>query len=93
MVLDYLSVSRGKLSHSTSVSLLITFFFLYFFLFNVICFTPLCEIFCVISSVTRFILVTLSSGYSAAALDEEYVSTYFLATSKEWFFSGFSYLA
>ena len=46
-----------------------------------------------ISSVTRFILVTLSSGYSAAALDEEYVSTYFLAISKEWFFSGFSYLA
>ena len=46
-----------------------------------------------IISVTRFILVTLSSGYSAAALDEEYVSTYFLASSKEWFFSGFSYLA
>ena len=46
-----------------------------------------------ISSVTRFILVTLSPGYSAAALDEEYVSTYFLASSKEWFFSGFSYLA
>ena len=42
-----------------------------------------------ISSVTRFILVTLSVGYSAAALDEEYDSTYFLATSKEWFFSGF----
>ena len=73
--------------------------FLFFFLFNVIllqlsvkyhCFHC---IFCVISSVTRFILVTLSSGYSAAALDEEYVSTYFLATSKEWFFSGFSHLA
>ena len=45
-----------------------------------------------ISSVTRFILVTLSVGYSAAALDEEYDSTYFLATSKEWFFSGFLYL-
>ena len=43
-----------------------------------------------ISSVTRFILVTLSSGYRTAALDEEYVSTYFLATSNEWFFSGFS---
>ena len=42
-----------------------------------------------ISSVTRFILVTLFSGYSAAALDEEYVSTYFLATPREWFFSGF----
>ena len=39
------------------------------------------------------ILATFSSGYSAAVLDEEYVSTYFLATSKEWFFSGFSYLA
>ena len=50
-------------------------------------------IFFVISSVTKFILVILSSEYSAAALDEEYVSTYFLATSKEWFFSGFSYLA
>ena len=46
-----------------------------------------------ISSVTRFILVTLSVGYSAAALDEEYVSTYFLTTSKECFFSGFSYPA
>ena len=43
------------------------------------------------SSVTRFILVTLSSGYNAAALDEEYVSTCFLAISKEWFFSGLSY--
>ena len=50
-------------------------------------------IFFVISSVTKFILVILSSEYSAAALDEEYVSTYFLATSKEWFFSGFWYLA
>ena len=29
----------------------------------------------------------------ASALDEEYVSPYFLATSKEWFFGGFSYLA
>ena len=46
-----------------------------------------------ISSVTRFILVTLSVGYRATALDEEYVFTYFLTTSKEWFFSGFSYLA
>ena len=70
-----------------------------FFLFNVILFYNSVKyhcfhwIFCVISSVTRFILVTLSSGYSAAALDEEYVSTYFLASSKEWFFSGFLYLA
>ena len=62
-------------------------------------FTTLCKIsllslnFFVISSVTKFILVILSSEYSAAALDEEYVSTYFLATSKEWFFSGFWYLA
>ena len=30
---------------------------------------------------------------SAAALDEEYVSMYFLATSYEYFLSGFSYLA
>ena len=28
-------------------------------------------------------------GSRAAALDEEYVSTHFLATSKGWFFSGF----
>ena len=46
-----------------------------------------------ISSVSRFILATLSSGQSATALDEEYFSAYFLATSKEWLFSGFSYLA
>ena len=36
---------------------------------------------------------TSSSRFRAAALHGEYVSTYFLATSKEWFFSGFSYLA
>ena len=35
----------------------------------------------------------LSLGSRAAALDEEYVSTYFLATSKGRFFSGISYLA
>ena len=29
----------------------------------------------------------------ATTLDEEYVSTDFLATSKEWLFSGFWYLA
>ena len=32
-------------------------------------------------------------GSRVAALDEEYVSTYFLDTSKGWSFSGFSYLA
>ena len=32
-----------------------------------------------------------SSGFSATALDEEYVST-FLATNKEWLFYGFSCL-
>ena len=36
---------------------------------------------------------TPSSRFGDAALDEEYVSTHFLATSKECFFSGFSYLA
>ena len=36
---------------------------------------------------------TSSSRSSATALDGEYVSTFFLATNKEWFFSGFSYLA
>ena len=36
---------------------------------------------------------TSSPRFRATALDGEYVSTYFLATSKEWFFSGFSYLA
>ena len=35
----------------------------------------------------------LSSGYCPAVLDEEYDSTHFLATSKEWFFRGFSHLA
>ena len=68
---------KGALLRSTSVSLRFDHFL--FFLFNVIflqlsvkyhCFHC---ILCVISSVTRFILVTLSSGYSAAALDEEYV--------------------
>ena len=37
--------------------------------------------------------ITFFSGSHAAALDKEYVSTYFLATSKGWIFSGFSYLA
>ena len=36
---------------------------------------------------------TSSPRFRATALDGEYVSTYFLATSKEWFFSGFSYQA
>ena len=37
-----------------------------------------------ISSVTR--LYTLSTGFRAAALDEAYFSTYFLATSKHRLF-------
>ena len=40
-----------------------------------------------------FIVFTSSPRSGATALDGEYVSTDFLATSKEWFFSGFSYLA
>ena len=35
----------------------------------------------------------LSSGSRAAALDEEYVSTYFLATYTGRYFSSFLYLA
>ena len=38
-----------------------------------------------ISSVTRLDYSFLGVFF-AAALDEEYVSTYFLATSEEWFF-------
>ena len=46
-----------------------------------------------ISYILCFILFTSSPRSGATALDGEYVSTDFLATSKEWFFSGFSYLA
>ena len=58
------------------------------------------EIFCHSTSVSLLLLssfflssFTSSSRSSATALDGDYVSTFFLATNKEWFFSGFSYLA
>ena len=44
-----------------------------------------------ISYILWFTLFT--SSPRSGALDGEYVSTDFLATSKGWFFSGFSYLA
>ena len=38
-------------------------------------------------------ICTLSLGFCSTALDKEYVSTFFLATSRGWLFSGFSNLA
>ena len=99
VVLDYLSVSQGKLSHSTSVSLRFDHFLFFFFYLMQFCFTTLCKIlllslnFLCDQQCKQVFLATLSSGHSATALDEEYFSAYFLATSKEWLFSGFSYLA
>ena len=52
-----------------------------------------CTCFNFISYILCFILFTSSPRSGATALDGEYVSTDFLAASKEWFFSGFSYQA
>ena len=46
-----------------------------------------------LSFLPAMFICTLSSGFSATALDKEYVCTYFLATSMGSFFGGFSYLA
>ena len=77
LLCDYLRFLAGDLSHSRSVSRSVRP--LYFYL----------------GLRFQFQLVknALSSVFRAAVLDEEYVSTYFLATSKGWCFSGFSYLA
>ena len=89
MLWDVLGICRlcaGDLGHSRSVSRRVRSIFFFFCNFCMREFILQC-IFCILIS------RTISSGSCAAALDEEHVSTYFLATSKGWFFSGFSYLA
>lgn len=82
-VSHYLSVSREyEVIFGRSVLCLTTFFFV--FVVILILQPPLRYRYN-----HRFFFVISS----AAALDEEYVSMYFLATSYEYFLSGFSYLA
>ena len=86
MLWDVLGVCRlcaGDLGHSRSVSCRVRSIFFSFGMREFI-------LYCIYSIL---ISCTLSSGSCAPALDEEYVSTYFFATSKGWLFSGFSYLA
>ena len=78
---DYLTFLAGDLRHSRSVSRSVRpLFFFLGLLFDLI-------------NSCKLIVECPFLGSRAAALDEEYVSTHFLATSKECFFSGFSYLA
>ena len=77
---DYLRFLAGDLSHSRSVSRSVRPLYFLGLRFDLI-------------YSCKLLMNSLSSGSRAAALDEEYVSTYFLATSKGWFFSGFSYLS
>ena len=81
----------GKLSHSRSVSPMFDHF-LFCICYNFGILNP-CKIslhsliFLCDSGATR--LVTFFLGCCAALLDEEYVSTHFLATSTDWSFQWF----
>ena len=55
--------------------------------------SPTLTCFKFISCILWFTMFTSSPRSGAKAKDGEYVSTDFLATSKEWFLSGFSYVA
>ena len=76
---DYLRFLAGDLSHSRSVSRSVRT--LYFFLGLLFDLIYSCKINCRMPFPRGIVL-----------LHEEYVSTYFLATSKGWFLSGLSYL-